>query len=63
MATTPPKGHQLLKPSKVSKVLDCHRNYVYTLVSLGELKAIRIGEKCLRIAQADLDNFIEARRA
>jgi excisionase family DNA binding protein len=43
---------------RVAKFLDCSRDHVYDLVSSGELAAMKIGVKGLRVSQESLDTFI-----
>lgn len=57
-----PPGERFVKPSQVSAKLGLTKNQIYDLVITGELEAIRIGPRALRISEASLDQFIEKQR-
>ena len=42
----------------VAERLSCTDNYVYALVRDGKLKAVKIGERALRISESSFDQFI-----
>ena len=47
---------RLLFVSTVAKRLNCSKQYVYTLIETGRLKAIRLGPRGLRVSE---DAFLE----
>jgi excisionase family DNA binding protein len=47
-----------LRPAKAAKLLDVSRSTIYSLISSGEIRAIRLGG-ALRIAMADIDALRE----
>lgn len=47
-----------LQPRKVAQHLDCTRRYVYELVALGELEAIKLGPRAIRISELSMKGFI-----
>jgi excisionase family DNA binding protein len=58
--TTPPLDH-FLKIQSVADTLSCSDDYVYMLIRNGNLQAIKIGERALRISDQSLQAFISAR--
>lgn len=42
----------------VAAKLNCSARYVYRLIETGDLKAIRIGVRALRVPEAALEEFI-----
>ena len=48
-----------LHPWKVAEYLDCTREHVYDLVHQGQLEAIKLGPRALRISEVSLQGFIE----
>jgi excisionase family DNA binding protein len=50
---------KLLKIQEVVKALDCTRPMVYKLIYEGQLKAIRIGKRGLRVSESSLNRYIE----
>ena len=53
---------RLLLVHTVAKRLNCSKQYVYTLIEMGRLKAIRIGPRGLRIPEKALEEFISQAR-
>jgi excisionase family DNA binding protein len=51
-----------IKVQSVAETLSCTDQYVYMLVQQGSLKAIKIGERALRISEQSLQEFIAAGR-
>lgn len=45
----------------VSETLGCTDKYVYILIQEGNLKAIKLGERALRVSEQSLQNFIATR--
>ena len=43
----------------VAKQLNCSKKHIYKLIQDGELKAIRLGTRALRITESSLKNFLE----
>jgi len=57
------KGIQeLVYVARVIKILDCSKSCVYNLIKDGELEAIRLGKKGIRITKASLRHYIESQR-
>lgn len=55
---------RLLNVAQVMERLNCSRRYVYTLISVQELKAIRIGERQgIRVTEKSLGRFLSRRAA
>lgn len=58
------RQHKLLKVVEVAELWDCSTHHVYDLIAAGQLKAVNLsaGQRAkLRIREADLDRFIDAR--
>ena len=53
---------RLLRPDEVAEKLQCTKRHVYNLISRGELRALSIGDRGLRVDVKDLDGFIEKRK-
>lgn len=45
----------------VAETLSCTDNYVYELIRVGSLTAVKIGERALRVSERSLQNFLAAR--
>lgn len=45
----------------VCETLDCGDKYVYFLIQQGSLKAMKLGERALRVSEQSLRDFIESR--
>ena len=56
------KPDPLLNIQQVMKRLNLSRSMVYKLIHNGELKAIRLGQKALRVPLSELEDYIERRR-
>ena len=53
-------NEQLIKPSKVSKILDVSRAYPYKLAKEGLLPFVRIGpNRSMRFKLSDVEKFID----
>jgi excisionase family DNA binding protein len=50
-----------LSVQSVAEILSCKDRYVYELIQMGSLTAIKIGERALRISEQSLQAFIVAR--
>jgi excisionase family DNA binding protein len=48
-----------LTPTQVAKILSVSTATVYKLIAEGELKAVRIGPKLLRIEKHELDHLLK----
>ncbi|MGJ3507956.1 helix-turn-helix domain-containing protein [Enemella sp. A6] len=48
----------VLKVADVAQHLNCDRNTVYRLIEAGDLRAIRVGQKLLRVPESALAEFI-----
>lgn len=46
--------------SEVAKMLKVNKNFVYSLIKKGELKAVKIGS--LKIKKSDLEEYIDGQR-
>lgn len=53
----------LMKVQDAARALNCSRSHLYQLITSGELRAIRLGQRCVRIDPADVDAFLAARRS
>ncbi len=42
----------------VAGILSCTDQYVYSLIQMGSLKAIKLGERALRVSEQSLQAFI-----
>lgn len=51
-------GKSWLHPCEVAEHLSCHRQYVYDLVAQGQLEAIKMGKRAIRISKISLEGFI-----
>lgn len=49
----------LLTVKEVAELLKVNKNYVYTAIKRGELKAVNIGS--IKIRRNDLETFIESK--
>lgn len=52
------KGHELLTPEEVMKMLNVGRNTVYALLITGTIKGFRIGNRW-KIPSWEVENFID----
>lgn len=59
MAKTPEK---YLTIKAVSESLSCTERHIYDLIVIGDLSAIKIGARAVRIAESSLTAFITRRR-
>jgi len=48
-----------LRPGKVAEYLDCTRRHIYDLVAQGQLEAMRVGHRAIRISEVSLQGYIE----
>ena len=51
----------LLTASDVAEQLSVHKSTVYDSFSRGDLVGVRLGKKCIRFRQDDVDRFVEDR--
>jgi excisionase family DNA binding protein len=52
-------SEKYLHVCNVAKRLDCSKKHIYKLIQDGEIKAIRLGARALRITESSLRGFIE----
>ena len=52
-----------LKAQAAADYLDVSRRYLATLVKRGEIRACRMGKRCVRFRKEDLDAFLAAKVA
>lgn len=57
-----PRVPRLLSLRAVAELTTIPRSTWYTLVSRGEIPAVRVGERGVRIREDDLLRYIDARR-
>jgi len=50
---------QFMYVHNVAKYLSCSKHMVYTLIRQDKLKAIRLGERSIRICKDSFDKFIK----
>ncbi len=50
-----------IRIQSVAETLGCTDQYVYQLIREGILKAMKLGERALRVSEASLQDFISAR--
>lgn len=55
-------GGHWLRPHRVANFLDCSKDHVYDLVHLGELEAIRLGVRDIRISEESLQKFLDRQK-
>lgn len=53
----------LLTPAEVADRLNASKRTVQRLIVRGELPAIKLNARSIRVAEADLDAFLAARRS
>ena len=51
-------GERYLFVHSVAEKLNCSVRYVYRLIERGDLKAIRIGVRALRVSEAAFEEFL-----
>jgi excisionase family DNA binding protein len=51
--------NEVLTPAQVAKLLSVSLATVYKLIADGEIKAVRIGPKLLRIEKQELNNLMK----
>lgn len=61
MKTTQSRGRLLTIP-EVAERLRFHQGHIRRLISAGKLSVVRLSAKALRVAELDLEAFIEKRR-
>lgn len=54
------KQDRYVTANRVAETLGCTERYVYEMVKDGKLKAIRLGNRAIRISGKSLQEFIEA---
>jgi len=47
--------------STVAQRLQCSNQHVYGLINSGELEAVRIGKRAIRVTETSLNRFLDAR--
>lgn len=45
----------------VAETLGCTDRYVHMLIENGDLKAMKLGERALRVSERSLQNFVDSR--
>jgi len=50
---------EFLKPIEAAERLNVTRKQIYNMIERGDLKAIRLGRKCIRIYSQSLEDVIE----
>jgi excisionase family DNA binding protein len=50
---------QLLTPKEVADTLGVHLNTVYRLIASGDLTAVRIGPKLIRVNRDELNKYMK----
>lgn len=53
---------KLLKPVEVAARLGVSRRQAYYLIEKGELPSVIVGEKCIRVDEAELNEYIDNNR-
>ncbi len=56
-----PTSYRLLTTKQVAEVLACTPRYVTLLISQGQLPAVHIGARAVRVLLADLEMFVASR--
>jgi excisionase family DNA binding protein len=51
---------RFLSVSTVAGLLDCSDQFVYAMIRSGELKAIKIGSKAVRVSLPSLEDYINS---
>lgn len=54
------KQDKYLSVHRVAETLGCTERYVYEMVKDGKLKALRLGNRAIRISESSLTEFIES---
>lgn len=54
-----PYPGRLLRPRKVSQLLDVTVRHVYRLIHQGDLEAVRIGPRIIRVTRESLDDYLQ----
>jgi len=55
-------AEKLLFVHSVARRLGCSKRHVYNLIQRGELNAVRIGFRALRVPESSLVTFLDRRR-
>lgn len=55
-----PAKEKYITIQTVAERLSCTDNWVYALIKEGQLKAVKIGERALRISESSFDKYIAA---
>jgi excisionase family DNA binding protein len=53
---------QLLTTKEVAEALGVHLNTVYRLIGNGDLTAVRVGPKLLRVSKNELNNYLKGQQ-
>ena len=53
---------QLLRVDRAAEIADCHRSTILRLVRRGDLEAVRLSKRALRVREDSLCRWLEARR-
>lgn len=48
--------------NRVAEKLNCSKRHVYNLINSGQLKAVKIGTRALRIPESSLNEFLSDRK-
>lgn len=51
---------QLYKMDEVAKILGCSRRHVFTLVSQGRLRAVKLSRRATRIPASEVERLVAA---
>ena len=54
---------RLLRPSEAAELLGICRAQIYRLIATGELPAVRLGPKCVRVDRLGLEKWLLERTA
>jgi len=55
------KEIEFISVKTTAELLDCTIQFIYHLISTGELKAIKLGTQAIRISMPSLTEYIESR--
>jgi len=59
MSRSPAEPGTLLRVRKVSQVLDVSIRHVYRLIAQGDLEAVRVGSRHIRVTRKSLDDLLQ----
>jgi excisionase family DNA binding protein len=56
-SAVPDSSRAVLKVAEVARELRCSKNTIYELIRMGQLRALRIGERNIRLTREEVERY------